>query len=237
VGEAETRLPTGQRAESQAHQVRCSGSPHVVEEVVLALDHFPGLTANRGDVPDIVELARRYGVSLARARDRVSIVPASKDVASHLAIAVGTKVAKLDRIVAAVGGDPVEWRVAFTKISSGKPRMRVLVVEDNFHAARALKASLERLEMLVVGPAATTAEARRLIAENNPRLALVDMNLKHETAADLIDELHAQGTPVIIVSGYALPAVAKEKVVAFLQKPLCENELIMAMRSAVRERN
>ena len=115
--------------------------------------------------------------------------------------------------------------------------VRVLVVEDTWHVAKALKSLLERLEMLVIGPTSTTAEARRLIAANNPRLALVDMNLKHEMAGDLIDELHAQGTPVIVVSGYAVPAVAKEKVVAFLQKPFSGDELITAMRAAVRVLN
>jgi DNA-binding response OmpR family regulator len=112
--------------------------------------------------------------------------------------------------------------------------VRVLVVEDTWHVAKALKSWLERLEMLVIGPTSTTAEARRLIAANNPRLALVDMNLKHEMAGDLIDELHAQGTPVIIVSGYAVPAVAKEKVVACLQKPFSGDELVTAMRAALR---
>ena len=73
--------------------------------------------------------------------------------------------------------------------------VRVLVVEDTWHVAKALKALLEQLEMSVIGPASTTAEARRLIVADNPRLALVDMNLKREMAGDLIDELHAQGSP------------------------------------------
>ena len=89
--------------------------------------------------------------------------------------------------------------------------VQVLVVEDTWQVARAMKSLLEGLEMLVIGPASTTADARRLIAANNPRLALVDMNLKREMANDLIDELHAQGTAIIVVSGYAIPAVADGK--------------------------
>jgi DNA-binding NtrC family response regulator len=111
--------------------------------------------------------------------------------------------------------------------------VRVLVVEDTWHVAKAMKALLEGLEMIVIGPTATTADARRLIALNNPRLALVDINLKHEMADGLIDELHAQGTHVIVVSGYAVPAVAKEKVVAFVQKPFSEDQLVTAMLAAV----
>ena len=115
--------------------------------------------------------------------------------------------------------------------------VQVLVVEDTWHVAKAMKSLLEGLGMLVIGPASTTADARRLIAANYPRLAVVDINLKHEMADDLIDELHAQGTAVIVVTGYAAPAVAKEKVVALLQKPFSEDELIKAIRAAVDPKN
>ena len=86
-----------------------------LEEVVLALDRFPGLTANGGDVPDIVELAQRYGISIGRAFERMSIVRVSNDVAVHLGIAAGTDVLKLDRICETVDGEPLEWRVGFRK--------------------------------------------------------------------------------------------------------------------------
>ena len=121
--------------------------------------------------------------------------------------------------------------------SSDLKGVQVLVVEDTWQVARAMKSLLEGLEMSVIGPASTTADARRLIAANNPRLALVDMNLKREMANDLIDELHAQGTAIIVVSGYAIPAVSEGKVVACLQKPYSGHELITAMRAAVRVLN
>jgi DNA-binding GntR family transcriptional regulator len=73
--------------------------PVVVEEVVLALKRFPGLAANGGDVPDIVELAQRHGLSLGRATERLSIVRATQVVASHLQIAPDTDVLRLNRIV------------------------------------------------------------------------------------------------------------------------------------------
>src|SRR5436853_2946704 len=68
--------------------------------------------------------------------------------------------------------------------------VRVLVVEDTWHVAKALKAALEQVGMDVSGPAATTVEARRLIADHMPRVAVVDVNLKHEMASGLIEELH-----------------------------------------------
>jgi DNA-binding response OmpR family regulator len=110
----------------------------------------------------------------------------------------------------------------------------VLVVEDTWHVANAMKSALEQLGMQVVGPTATTAEARRLVAEEHPKVAIVDVNLKREMANHLIDELHEQGVRVVVVSGYAAPPVSKESVAAFLQKPFSGKELITTMRAVVR---
>ena len=68
--------------------------------------------------------------------------------------------------------------------------VRVLVVEDTWHVAKALESALAELGMDVSGPAATTAEAKRLVAEHMPSVAVVDVNLKREMACDLIEELH-----------------------------------------------
>jgi len=89
--------------------------PVALEEVVLPLDRFPGLAPNGGDIPDIVELAQRHGLSLGRVTERINIVRATRDVALHLGMAAGTNVIKLDRITETVDGEPVEWRVAFAR--------------------------------------------------------------------------------------------------------------------------
>jgi DNA-binding GntR family transcriptional regulator len=90
--------------------------PLALEEVVFALERLPGLAADGGEVLDITELAQRHGLSLSRVSERVGIVPAPKDVALHLAIAPGKDVLKLNRIVETADGQPVEWRVAYTRI-------------------------------------------------------------------------------------------------------------------------
>ena len=111
--------------------------------------------------------------------------------------------------------------------------VRVLVLEDTWHVAKALGAVLEQVGMDVSGPAATTAEARRLIAERMPRVAVVDINLKRETACGLIEELHDQGVSVVVVSGYAFPPVSADKVAAILQKPFSGSELLRVLRSVM----
>jgi GntR family transcriptional regulator len=92
------------------------GQPIALEEVVLVLDRFPGLAADGGDVPDIVELAQRYAMSLGRCSERMSLVRPSVEVARHLGIAAGADVLKLDRIAQTIDGEPVEWRVTFQRV-------------------------------------------------------------------------------------------------------------------------
>jgi DNA-binding GntR family transcriptional regulator len=91
--------------------------PIALEEAVLPLERFPSLSPNGGgDIPDIMALAQLYGLALGRATERISIVQATKDVALHLGITVGTDVMKLDRIAETTDGEPVEWRVAYRKV-------------------------------------------------------------------------------------------------------------------------
>jgi CheY-like chemotaxis protein len=107
----------------------------------------------------------------------------------------------------------------------------VLIVEDSWHVAKAMRSALEVLGMGIIGPTATTGEARRLVAEQKPKLALVDINLKKELAYDLIEELHRQGVLVIVVSGYAVPKMPAEMIAAFVQKPFSEADLITVLRA------
>ena len=90
-----------------------------LEEVVLPLDRFPCLAPNGGDIPDIVELAQRHGLSLGRVTERISIVRATRDVASHLRITAGTDVMKSwIRATETADGRPIEWRVAFARATT-----------------------------------------------------------------------------------------------------------------------
>jgi DNA-binding NtrC family response regulator len=109
--------------------------------------------------------------------------------------------------------------------------IRVLLVEDSWHLGVAMKRLLQLHGAEVAGPAATTAEAEGLIAERVPDVALVDFNLRDDERADgLIDRLHDQGVPVVVVSGYAVFPMAPEKVAAILQKPVAESQLLAALR-------
>jgi CheY-like chemotaxis protein len=109
---------------------------------------------------------------------------------------------------------------------------RVLVVEDQWHVAKALKSLLEAEGMEVSGPAATIVDALRLATEKRPDLAVVDINLKGEMAYGLIDQLHDQGVRIVVATGYAVLPRLTEKVVAVLQKPFNGPALLAALRRA-----
>ena len=121
-----------------------------------------------------------------------------------------------------MSSSPLELRSEIAALN-GVP---VLVVEDSWHLAKAMKSALERVGMRVIGLAATTQEARHLVAAEKPRVALVDVNLTQELASDLIEELHGQGVNVIVVSGYTTPSLPKDAVAAFLAKPFSDADLI-----------
>jgi DNA-binding response OmpR family regulator len=105
----------------------------------------------------------------------------------------------------------------------------VLIVEDSWHVAKALKLSLEELEMRVIGPTGTVAQARQFAVTQKPRLAVVDVNLEDGIATDFIAELYRRGVQVIVVTGYEFPPILADKTAAFIQKPYSGRQLIAAM--------
>jgi len=113
----------------------------------------------------------------------------------------------------------------------------VLLVEHSWHAAQAMQDLLERWGMVVVGPAASADEAKRLIVSNAPPVAIVDIRLKDGLAYDLIDLLNDKGVSVIISSGYADVPMLEGKVAAILQKPFAARELLSTLKSVMARRH
>jgi DNA-binding response OmpR family regulator len=113
---------------------------------------------------------------------------------------------------------------------SGLHGMRVLLVEDSWQVADALKLLLEKTGMLVSGPVATASEAQGLVAEQEPQLAIVDVNLKGEMAYALIDWLHRRGIKILVISGYADLPRSLGQFAAILHKPFTATALLTALR-------
>jgi len=83
--------------------------------------------------------------------------------------------------------------------------VRCLIVDDTLSFLEAARHLLEREGLSVVGVASTSAEALRRCRELRPDVALVDIDLGHESGFDLADQL-AQACPdcaVILISAYS----------------------------------
>src|SRR5437870_5312364 len=72
----------------------------------------------------------------------------------------------------------------------------------------------------VIGPATTTAQAMRLIRDQQPELTLLDLNLGNEMVFPVADLLAETGRPFVILSGHSRQMVPpRHRDRPFLQKP------------------
>jgi len=108
--------------------------------------------------------------------------------------------------------------------------LHVLLVEDSWQVGEAIKGLLQSLGATVAGPAATVAEADRLLSEGTPDAALVDFCLRGGEQADgLINGMNDRGVMVVAISGYeVLPAPIAQRV-TILKKPFTDNQLVAAL--------
>ena len=109
--------------------------------------------------------------------------------------------------------------------------LEVLLVEDSQSVADALKQHLELLGANVTGPAATTAEATRLMNERLPHVALVDFHLRGGDSSGLIAQLRKEGVPVIMLSGsFERPAPSSLAGVTMVEKPISEAQILQYLK-------
>ena len=113
----------------------------------------------------------------------------------------------------------------------------ILLVEDSWHVGKAMKLLLRALGADVAGPAATTADAERLVAERTPDVAIVDINLRNGERADsLIDRLQEQRIPVVVVTGYTAVSLPLGKAEAILQKPVSVEQFLAILGPIIARR-
>lgn len=88
------------------------GKPFMVEAVVLPAALFPGLDEQKDFSQRIVVLAQQFGILLGKGEERISIGVTSPEVAEALSLEAGAPLLVLDRLVFALDGRAVEWRLA-----------------------------------------------------------------------------------------------------------------------------
>ena len=98
---------------------------------------------------------------------------------------------------------------------------RVLIVEDEALIAMELSGDLSALGWEIVGPAATIEEARRLIEDALPDIAVLDVNLSGELVYPLAEFLAASGVPFVFCTGYEdLQDAEQFRAVPVVRKPV-----------------
>ena len=115
--------------------------------------------------------------------------------------------------------------------------LTVLVAEDEFLLALDFEAMLEHLGARVLGPAATTEEALRLLDAELPDVALLDVNLKDGWVTPVAELLRSRGIPYALTSAYSaadLVGIEALSTVPNLGKLIRERDLIAALDLASR---
>ena len=116
--------------------------------------------------------------------------------------------------------------------------LEILLVEDSQSVADALKQHLELLGANVTGPAATTAEATKLITERLPHVALVDFHLRGGDSSGLIVHLRKEGVPVMMLSGSVeFPAPVSPEGVTMVEKPISEAQILQYLKPILKSRS
>jgi len=114
--------------------------------------------------------------------------------------------------------------------------LRVLVVEDTPMVARETLCCLADLGCRPIGPAATVADAEEALAGHRVDAAVVDLNLRGESAEPFLRTLAARGVPAVVASSddRAVERLAGAGA-ATLLKPFLAQDLGRAMQAAIEQ--
>ena len=113
---------------------------------------------------------------------------------------------------------------------------RILIVEDEAIVAMMFEDELLEAGARVIGPAATAAEALRLVevaaTEGGLDAAVLDLNLQGEMALLVADRLAARGVPFLFATGYAKGCdTGGHSGTPVLYKPFNPHQLVGAVAS------
>ncbi len=110
---ARLKLAPSARVIRHARVRTVDGRPFVSELIVLPEDQFSDLGTD-GEIPNTLYdlFQRRFGVTVARADEQITVDAADARIASELAIAKGTPLMVIDRVTFSIDGRPIEWRLS-----------------------------------------------------------------------------------------------------------------------------
>jgi DNA-binding response OmpR family regulator len=98
---------------------------------------------------------------------------------------------------------------------------RVLVVEDEAILALDIAEQLSSAGFQVVGPAPSVAKALKLITDVGCDFAVLDVNLRDETAEPVARELRSRSTPFLFLSAVSKITFRRDSTAKFY----CQSQL------------
>ena len=126
-----------------------------------------------------------------------------------------------------------------SRVPPDQPTIRVLLVEDHVLVAEGLASMLNATgDIRVVGTAATTADAVRLAAEEQPAVVVMDSHLPDGAGADIAGRIRDHQPEVAIVflsadeSEAAMIAAVRAGACAYLPKSRATADVVEAVRRA-----
>lgn len=116
----------------------------------------------------------------------------------------------------------------------GKPRCRVLLVEDEVMIAMMVEDMILELGMEVVGPAPNMKEALSLAKTTEFDVAILDVNVGGEVVFPVADLLRERGIPITFATGYGVSGLpSRYSDCASLPKPFTISSLAAALDVAL----
>lgn len=122
------------------------------------------------------------------------------------------------------------------KSRSSPPGRRVLVVEDEPFVALSIADMVVELGHIVVGPAFSLDEARRLAATCNTDIALLDAKLQGKYAGEIADICVRRKIPFVFITGYDEIPFPNYRYVPLVAKPLTLSVLQHAIETLLEPR-
>ena len=109
---------------------------------------------------------------------------------------------------------------------------RVLIVEDDPFIAMAVEETLVDFGLTIAGVARNLREAVHLARVADFDIALLDVNIGHETIDGVAEAVDARGKPFVFTTGHGragLPEAYRER--AIVEKPFYVDEILNALRA------
>jgi|LNFM01.1.fsa_nt_gb hypothetical protein len=114
--------------------------------------------------------------------------------------------------------------------------LSVLIAEDSWHLADAIRTSVENAGGDIAGMVGTLTKAERAAATATFCSAVMDLDLHGERAHGLALRLAEAGKKVVVLTGFEPPPELADKVHACLTKPIPGETLIAALARPLRAR-